>query len=338
MKLFCLHPGTGSGPFRVDIEPDETIYDLKEVIKRKIPNTLARLDVDHLDLFLAKRGDAWLVNNGKRNEVDDLLMQPLDETMPVARVFQDLTVGTIHVLVRKRLTGRLLGVPVKRLERWDELNGELEFAPGDSNEGHANAENRLPYASLTWDNVKAVYTQLLDKEYRMPVTPLPEETLAFLERIFTMKQATYFSPICNSAPPTLLFVEPILLAVATLLQPVGHIKLDKSLDGGYLNVDGTIDMMLTAMGQDIHKRVCVVEVKDWDDVLTDMARALVATEVVSQRDCVETTYAIVTDFERWRFLKRSDKEIGVDYDTIELKGGVREEVGRIAGKVFSMFL
>jgi hypothetical protein len=104
-------------------------------------------------------------------------------------------------------------------------------------------------------------------------------------------------------------------------------------------VEGTINMMLTqAMDQDVCKRVCVVKVKDWDDVLTDMARALVAMEVVSQRDCVETTYAIVTDFERWRFLKRSDKEIGVDYDTIELKGGVREEVGRIAGKVLSMFV
>jgi hypothetical protein len=64
-----------------------------------------------------------------------------------------------------------------------------------------------------------------------------------------------------------------------------------------------------------------------------MARELVAMEVISQRDRVETTYAIVTDVERWRLLKRSDKEIGVDDDTIELKRGVREEVGRIASKV-----
>jgi hypothetical protein len=339
MKLFCLHPGTRSSMFRVDIAPNETIYDLKMIIKREMPNTYAHLEADQLDLFLAKRGNAWLADDDKRGDVDDLLMQPLRSTTPVGQVFRHLTVGTIHVLVRKRLTGRLLGVPVKRLERWDELNRGFGYLMDHVDEAHAQTENKISYASLTWDDISAIYNPLLDATYRQQVTPVPEATLDFLERIFTMKHASYRSTSRFFAPPPLPFVEPILLAVASLLQPVGHIELDKHFDGGYLNVDGTVDMMLTqAMGRDVYKRVCVVEVKDWDDVMADMARALVAMEVVSQRDRVETTYAIVTDFTRWRFLKRSDKEIGVDDDTVELERGVCEEVGRIAGKVLSMFL
>jgi hypothetical protein len=78
-----------------------------------------------------------------------------------------------------------------------------------------------------------------------------------------MKQASYCSMSRFVAPRALLFVEPILLAVASLLQPDGQIELDKRLDGGYLNVDGTTDMMLTqAMGHGVCKRVGVVEVKD----------------------------------------------------------------------------
>eukprot|EP00644_Phytophthora_capsici_P001142 jgi/Phyca11/129711/e_gw1.86.23.1 len=62
MKLFCAVVGEAESVFHVDIEPGETVSDLKDAIKEinKHDPVLKNVTAMNLQLFLAKKGGAWL--------------------------------------------------------------------------------------------------------------------------------------------------------------------------------------------------------------------------------------------------------------------------------------
>ncbi|TMW65830.1 hypothetical protein Poli38472_003595 [Pythium oligandrum] len=65
VKLFCALAGAGGSAFPVDIDPSQSVGDLKEAIQGKKPRKIT-CDADELELYLAKRGDAWLTENEVR--------------------------------------------------------------------------------------------------------------------------------------------------------------------------------------------------------------------------------------------------------------------------------
>ncbi|TMW69307.1 hypothetical protein Poli38472_001463 [Pythium oligandrum] len=69
MKLFCALVGASGSAFPVDIDESLTVGDLKEVIRGKKPRKIT-CDADELELYLAKRGDAWLTENEVRGISD----------------------------------------------------------------------------------------------------------------------------------------------------------------------------------------------------------------------------------------------------------------------------
>ncbi|KAH7461287.1 Crinkler effector protein 63 [Phytophthora ramorum] len=63
VKLFCVIDGVAESSFPVDIDADQTVGDLKKVIKGEKPNDLKDVDAKNLQLFLAKKDEgrgAWL--------------------------------------------------------------------------------------------------------------------------------------------------------------------------------------------------------------------------------------------------------------------------------------
>ncbi|KAG2791448.1 hypothetical protein PC129_g24043 [Phytophthora cactorum] len=58
-KLFYAIVGEAGSVFPVDIDAGQSVGDLKDAIKAKKPNKIT-CDADELQLFLAKKGDAWL--------------------------------------------------------------------------------------------------------------------------------------------------------------------------------------------------------------------------------------------------------------------------------------
>lgn len=59
MKLFCKLVGVNGGAFPVRVDADDTVAELKELIKAKSPGSV-EVDAHLLDLYLGKKGDAWL--------------------------------------------------------------------------------------------------------------------------------------------------------------------------------------------------------------------------------------------------------------------------------------
>ncbi|EGZ19156.1 hypothetical protein PHYSODRAFT_446796, partial [Phytophthora sojae] len=61
VKLFCAVVGGKGGAFPVKIDASETVGDLKDAIRE---NPEFGFPKSKLELFLAKKGDAWLNKNG----------------------------------------------------------------------------------------------------------------------------------------------------------------------------------------------------------------------------------------------------------------------------------
>ncbi|KAL3671880.1 hypothetical protein V7S43_002548 [Phytophthora oleae] len=74
VKLNCVILGVVRSAFIVDIDEDKLVGDLKKAVKVKNSNKLKDVDANKLHLFLAKKGDAWLLGN-------DVAAQALNDGM-----------------------------------------------------------------------------------------------------------------------------------------------------------------------------------------------------------------------------------------------------------------
>eukprot|EP00644_Phytophthora_capsici_P009517 jgi/Phyca11/71310/gw1.13.804.1 len=63
VKLFCAIVGVAGSAFSVEVDQDQTVDDLKDAIKTKNKIKLKKVDASALQLFLAKKGKAWLSND-----------------------------------------------------------------------------------------------------------------------------------------------------------------------------------------------------------------------------------------------------------------------------------
>jgi hypothetical protein len=62
VKLFCALVGAAGSAFSVRVDEGDSVDELKDAIKKKKPSKIT-CDADELDLYLAKKGDAWITNN-----------------------------------------------------------------------------------------------------------------------------------------------------------------------------------------------------------------------------------------------------------------------------------
>ncbi|TMW64306.1 hypothetical protein Poli38472_012928 [Pythium oligandrum] len=151
-----------------------------------------------------------------------------------------------------------------------------------------------------------------------------------------MKQASYGTTLTGKEAKRLYFIKPILLMVANLFEPAIVVEVEETMNGCYVNVNGNLDFVLKRkLETGEYRRICIVEARK-DDMDKGMAQNLVGMEVVSELDHVETVYDIVTNFKEWTFMKRSDDQILVHEDAVVFGNGIRSEVARVAGKVYSI--
>ncbi|KAF9094755.1 hypothetical protein BGX27_001374 [Mortierella sp. AM989] len=102
IKLFCVIDGE-STPFSVHIKPDDTIDDLKVVIKNKKAVDFAEIDPDKLTLHLINVPSApKRIITLDNSEADDSTPEELNPTSDISEVFTTVPLKkTIHILVQK---------------------------------------------------------------------------------------------------------------------------------------------------------------------------------------------------------------------------------------------
>ncbi|KAE8954163.1 hypothetical protein PR003_g33593, partial [Phytophthora rubi] len=79
VKLFCAIVGVAGNAFPVDIDADQTVGDLKKAVKKENKNKLYNVDAGDLELYLAKKGSAWLTVADVMKGVSDTTgLKPFD--------------------------------------------------------------------------------------------------------------------------------------------------------------------------------------------------------------------------------------------------------------------
>ena len=101
-------------------------------------------------------------------------------------------------------------------------------------------------------------------------------------------------------------IAPILWAVVQLLPDV-TIYIEQDLDGKRVDAHVHFEFVL-ARG---NKRICIVEAKE-EKFKQVMAQALLGCEVAADIDDSHEVYTVVTNVEKWIFLKNLDEEILCD--------------------------
>ncbi|KAI9985062.1 hypothetical protein PInf_004370 [Phytophthora infestans] len=162
VKLFCSIVGVAGSPFSVEVNEGKTVDDLKKAIKAENLDdpTLRNVAPKNLQLFLAKKGDAWLRDN---EDLDTYLQSEIDTSsylhmraswkLSKPTLFgPDVSLGedVVHVLVvvpgqRLPIAATAIHEPhPARKKRWEELNKILDRnqrakvnAAGESSTGYS---------------------------------------------------------------------------------------------------------------------------------------------------------------------------------------------------------
>ncbi|ETW05397.1 hypothetical protein, variant [Aphanomyces invadans] len=106
--------------------------------------------------------------------------------------------------------------------------------------------------------------------------------------------------------------------------------VQSELGGSFVKANGVVDFRITRGT----KTVCIMEAKNYD-FGKGTAHAVLAMEAAADTNNHERVYGVVTSFESWHFLKRTDDAIERFDDSIRLEDP-RPDVKRVAGRLYAM--
>lgn len=353
LKLFCAVVGEEGSEFPVDIESTQSVGDLKKAIKKEKSNRI-KCDADELQLFLAKKDDGWLNRNGAEAVTLDALPTNFDKMDPLlwiknAKYFGEKfepNEGEIHVLVVVpegavgSASDELASIDPQsaphphRLQRWSKINGILAR---NKKKARMNEEGfTTPYSSSRWTAVGPVFEEDRMK-YNEAIQPIPTSDLEVLSKVLTWIMKCFnwtLIDLKDNEAKRLHVIAPILWAVVQLLPDV-TILLEQDLDGNRVDAHGHFEFVLVR-GK---KRICIVEAKE-EKFKQGMAQALLGCEVAADLDDSHEVYAVVTNVEKWVFLKSLDEEILCDeFNALTFgENGVPDakQLSEVTGKLHSM--
>jgi len=133
-------------------------------------------------------------------------------------------------------------------------------------------------------------------------------------------------------------IAPVLWSVVQLLPDV-EVCVEHTLDGNRVLVHGRFEFVLTRQVQGVAKRLCIVEAKH-DDFEQGLALTLLGCEAAADLDNSHVVYGIVTNFDKWIFVKDMDEEIAMDENNFVGFDGdgvpVRDQLMKVVGKIHAL--
>ncbi|KAF8456201.1 hypothetical protein BGX38DRAFT_1257596 [Terfezia claveryi] len=139
--------------------------------------------------------------------------------------------------------------------------------------------------------------------------PIPDSDLEVLSKVLSWVYKSYsegllFTSDCESK--RIHLIAPILWSVVQLLPNI-KVDVEKDFDGNRVHAHGHFEFVLIRGS----KRICIVEAKK-EQFEQGAAQCLLGCEVAADLDNIHEVFGIVTNFEKWIFLKSLDNEILVD--------------------------
>ncbi len=322
-KLWVQHITAGKtfGPTRVSIQGCEYVDDLKVSIRnnpelaipQNTPITLYKSDgTTEIDV-----GDSpanYLEGNSRNNPLTVKLLV----AMSISSSETSLERKTMHP---------------NRVKRQHALNEVLDKSKHSKKRKGATEDEDVstPYSKTTWDAVKAIFDAEM-KLYCEPVIPIPEEIFSLLSKYLTVVINCYGSTLVGgNEAKRLHLIAPVLMCVVSLLPDV-IVKVEEDLNGDNVHANGHFEFILVRGG----KRICIVEAKD-EQFRQGLSQNLVGCEVAADLDGSSMVCGIVTNFDKWMFIRSKDEEILVDerngifFDSngVPIQAGLLNVVGKL---------
>ncbi|KAI9331184.1 hypothetical protein BDR26DRAFT_682099 [Obelidium mucronatum] len=224
----------------------------------------------------------------------------------------------------------------KRLKRWNELNKALL---DKKKAGFSNSST--PYSSTSWSVVSPIFLSAR-KLYIQSSTDIPDGDFEVLVTMLTWIYRCYGRSLLEeknkNETQRLHLIAPVLWSVVQLLPDV-EVCVEHTLDGNRVLVYGRFEFVLTRQVQGVAKRLCIVEAKH-DDFEQGLAQNLLGCEAVADLDNSHVVYGIVTNFDKWIFVKDMDEEIAMDENNFVGFDGdgvpVRDQLMKVVGKIHAL--
>ncbi|KAG2850628.1 hypothetical protein PC119_g18296, partial [Phytophthora cactorum] len=213
VKLFCAIVGAAGSVFSVKVDESDSVDDLKDAIKEKNSATIT-CDAKDLQLYLAKKGDAWLTEeevkkgvsdttglkllDAVRAEIGDVGLSQDDVRLQVTKEEVAALKGPVNVLVVVPEGPRVGVASVKpsalptpmhrhpeRLKRWAAINEMIRQKNQEGNEKTSNQDtnrkrkNRdidssMPYSSLSWTDLEPILPM---EDFNLQASPVPHKVV-----------------------------------------------------------------------------------------------------------------------------------------------------------------
>jgi len=223
-----------------------------------------------------------------------------------------------------------------RVKRQQALNDVLDKNRHSKKRKGATEDDDVstPYSKTTWDTVKEIF-DAEKKAYSEPVISIPDETFSLLSKYLTVVMNCYgLTLLSGNEAKRLHLIAPVIMCVVSLLPDV-VVKVEEDLNGVNVHANGHFEFILIRG----IKRICIIEAKE-EKFKQGMAQNLVGCEVAADLDGSNLVCGIVTNFDKWIFIRSKDDEILVDENNVigfESNGvPTQAELLKVVGKLYSL--
>ncbi|KAI9992798.1 hypothetical protein PInf_014680 [Phytophthora infestans] len=342
VSLCCAIVGKEGGVFGVKIDKGVQVWELKDAIKAKNPNDFKDVDAYKLQLFLAKKGDAWLPD-------DDPAAQDLDKGMihqdVQALIDGEKMVATWTVedcLIANKMTGQqyapksrqvhvLVVVPdeaggavasvepsaapttihrhPERLKRWAAINEMIRQKNRNGNEKTSNQETNKKRKKHDVDRPVG-YSSLCWEDIN-PIynfesyKPQPSDVPdADIDLLLAriVDLRKLYGEVTDGTDAKRLFFIAPILETVSRLLGDVQILVEEDMSGKNVLVKGRFEFVLERG----NKKVFIVEAKK-EDMEQGVVQNVTGLEALADVEELSVTYGIVTNYLEWRFLVSEDE-------------------------------
>ncbi|KAF1333556.1 hypothetical protein FI667_g2564, partial [Globisporangium splendens] len=232
---------------------------------------------------------------------------------------------------------RLARIPLNQKRAWDELNIAL------LNDQDVTASK--PFSSVTYESLPKRFiptpAERTSEFYKLMTTNLPainDDVLDEMTKAVTIKSYVYDEEISGNEATRVQLMSTLFENVVYLFRKEDELFRDRmklgiqvKMEGDYVRANGVVDFLISR-GK---KSICVIEAKD-EQFRKGKAQSVLGMEVSVEQNDEDVMYGIVTNYEEWRFLKRTVSGIEEFKDKINPESGLRDELKRVASRIYAI--
>jgi hypothetical protein len=309
-----------TNPVKISTVGCRDVYDLLKSCRTELVNQLGKYDLNQLFLSNDDSTDTALWPSLLLPDIPGY--DQIDSQKPL---FIGLLPTTPHSRKSSFSLSSKKSPHPSRKRKWGQLNKVL----------HIHSETRpytytqeTGYSYVPW---KYLRDNLKFATYEQPIRAIHPQAFTLLMDNLTAISRCIDPHMLGNEGARLHLVASILYCVGQLFNDELRIEFDGKLSGGCVKAHGRFEFILRRND----RYVCVVQAKNYD-FEQGMIQNIIGSEIASDVRGLDCVYGIVTNFDKWVFLKSSNNQIECDRKSSVRNFHDTEGLKEVAGKIYAM--